>query len=88
MQIGLFLPRVEYITRGYILMCLLAPFGFHILNASWNSSAGFLDSCYRSVCEEVLSLRTIRHETKVGLCFPVLITAHTGLCAKCHFSGI
>lgn len=76
---GCFSPHVEYITSGYILMCLLAPFGFHVLNASCNNSVEFPDSCCRSVYKEALSLRTLRHETKGKRCFPLLITAFTGL---------
>lgn len=69
-------------------MCLLAPFGFHILNASCNSSAGFPDSCCRKVRENVLSLRTLKPETKVEFCFLLLITVHIGSGAKCHVSVI
>ena len=61
---------VEYITTGYVLMCLSAPFGFHILNASCSSSIGFPDSRYRSIHEEELSLRLLRHEAKGRLFFP------------------
>ena len=93
MQIGanffFFLPFccVEYITTGYVLMCLSAPFGFHILDARCNSSVGFPGSRYRSVHEEELSLRTRRHEAKGRLCFLLWIHA-TGLKAKWHVSGI
>lgn len=88
MQIGAISPSRRTFYQWLRLSGLLAPFGFHILNASCNSSAGFSDSHFRNVCEVVLSLRTIRCETKVELCFPLLMTARTGVGAKCHVSGI
>lgn len=69
-------------------MCLLAPFGFHILNTSCSSSAGFPNSCGRNILEEVLSLRTVRWEIKVELYCPLLITGYVGFGGKCHVSGI
>lgn len=75
---GPFLPHVEYITSGCVFTCPFAPFAFHILNASCGNSAEFPDSCCRSVCKEVLSLRTLRPETE-GILFPFVNYCTYGL---------
>lgn len=60
--------------------CLLALFGFPVLNVHCDCSAGFLHSCYRGVCEDGLSLGTVKRKTKKGsYSFSFVIDIHAEL---------